>query len=351
MTGGSGSAKQERFYFMANPQYMLDFEKPLRDLEMQLEALTRSSREYHVDVSGEITAIEKKIAATKQEIYSNLTTWQKVQLARHPQRPYSLDYVGAIFDDFQELHGDRCFGDDQALIGGTAFFENKPVMVIAQQKGRGTKDNIRRNFGMPQPQGYRKASRLMQMAAKFKMPVIAFIDTPGAYPGIEAEERHVAEAIAANLYEMSKLTVPVISVVIGEGGSGGALGIGVADRILIFEYAYYSVASPEASAAILWKDRAHASKAAEAMKISANDLKRLGVADEIIKEPFGGAHCNPDKASDALRAALENHLKDLRKLSPKQLRESRYEKYRTIGVFEEPEAEPEEESLPEAAAE
>ncbi len=321
---------------MDKPQHTLEFEKPLRDLEQQLSVLQDTSRQHKLDVKPEIGAIEKKIEATRREIYANLTTWQKVQLARHPLRPYSLDYINAIFDDFQELHGDRRMGDDQALIGGTAFFEGKPVMLLAQQKGRGTRENLRRNFGMPQPQGYRKANRLMKMAANFKLPVISFIDTPGAYPGINAEECHVAEAIAVNLLEMSQLPVPIIAIVIGEGGSGGAIGIGVADRILILQFAYYSVASPEASAAILWKDRSHASKAAEAMKISAQDLYRLGVADEIIPEPFGGAHRNPDQASENVREAISRHLKKLRAFSPKALKTNRYQKYRDIGVIEEP---------------
>ncbi len=321
---------------MDKPQYTLEFEKPLRDLEEQLRILQSTSQKHKLDVKAEIKAIEKKFEATRREIYANLTTWQKVQLARHPLRPYSLDYIHAIFDDFQELHGDRRMGDDQALIGGTAFFEGKAVMLLAQQKGRGTKENLLRNFGMPQPEGYRKANRLMQMAGRYKMPLITFIDTPGAYPGIKAEECHVAEAIAANLFEMSQLPIPVISLVIGEGGSGGAIGIGVADRILILQFAYYSVASPEASAAILWKDRAHASKAAEAMKISAQDLFRLGVADEIIAEPFGGAHCSPDQTSESVREAISRHLKELKAFSPKALKSNRYNKYRAFGVFEEP---------------
>ena len=321
---------------MDKPQYTLEFEKPLRDLEEQLQVLQDTSQKHKLDVKTEIRAIQKKFEATRREIYANLTTWQKVQMARHPLRPYSLDYINVIFDDFQELHGDRRMGDDQALIGGTAFFEGKAVMLLAQQKGRGTKENLRRNFGMPQPQGYRKANRLMKLAGKFKMPLISFIDTPGAYPGIKAEEFHVAEAIANNLIEMSQLPIPIIALVIGEGGSGGAIGIGVADRILILQFAYYSVASPEASAAILWKDRAHASKAAEAMKISAQDLYRLGVADEIIPEPFGGAHCDPDQASENVREALSRHLRELKAFSPKALKTNRYNKYRSIGVFEEP---------------
>ncbi len=325
---------------MDKPQYALDFEKPLRDLEEQLFTLNNTSKKHKLDVRKEIGAIEKKIEATRREIFANLTAWQKVQLARHPKRPYSLDYIDAIFDDFQELHGDRRMGDDQALIGGTAFFEGKAVMLLAQQKGRGTKENLRRNFGMPQPQGYRKANRLMKTAGKFNLPLISFIDTPGAYPGIKAEECHVAEAIATNLMDMSQLPVPIIAIVIGEGGSGGAIGIGVADRILILQFAYYSVASPEASAAILWKDRSHASKAAEAMKIGATDLYRLGVADEIITEPFGGAHRDTELAAENVREAISRHLKELRAFTSKALLIDRYHKYREIGVIEEPKESP-----------
>ncbi len=325
---------------MDKPQYTLEFEKPLRDLEEQLITLKNTSKKHKLDVRKEIGAIEKKIEATRREIFLNLTTWQKVQLARHPKRPYSLDYIEAFFEDFQELHGDRLMGDDQALIGGTAFFEGKAVMLLAQQKGRGTKENLRRNFGMPQPQGYRKANRLMKTAGKFKLPLISFIDTPGAYPGIKAEECNVAEAIAKNLQEMSQLPVPIISIVIGEGGSGGALGIGVADRILILQFAYYSVASPEASAAILWKDRAYAPKAAKAMKINATDLYDLGVADEIVPEPFGGAHCDPKLAGENIREAIFRHLKELRAFSLKALLINRYNKYRNIGVIEEPQESP-----------
>ena len=271
-----------------------------------------------------------------------------MQLARHPQRPYALDYIDAIFTDFQELHGDRTYGDDHALIGGTAYFNRRPIMVLGQQKGRNTRDNIRRNFGMSQPQGYRKAHRLMKLAAKFGIPIITFIDTPGAYPGVDAEERHVAEAIAVNLKTMSRLGVPIISVIIGEGGSGGALGIGVGDVILVFEYAYYSVISPEGCAAILWKDRAHAPQAAEAMKISARDLLRLEIADEIIEEPFGGAHRDAHTAAENLRTAIERHLRELRKISPRNLREIRYRKYRAMGIYGEPGAAEKQTEMPES---
>lgn len=317
------------------PGYTLDFEKPLHALEQQLVNLRKLSEEQKMDVSEEIEAIEKKFASTQKEIYAKLTAWQRVQLSRHPQRPYALDYVKAIFTNFTELNGDRSFGNDQALIGGIAFFEGKPVMIIAQQKGRDTKEKIRRNFGMPQPEGYRKALRLMKMAAKFDMPIVCFIDTPGAYPGVKSEERHVSEAIAINLREMATFKVPVIAIVIGEGGSGGALGIGVADRILILENAYYSVISPEGCAAILWKDRAAAPKAAEALKITSHDLEKLGIVDDVIDEPLGGAHRNPERTIEKVRQAIKKNLEKLSELGKKELVEARYEKYRKMGEYEE----------------
>ena len=316
-------------------KHTLDFEKPLLALEEQLEQLKKISQENEVSMDAEIQAIQLKIQETKERIYKNLTAWQKIKIARHPQRPYALDYIQSIFTDFQELHGDRRFGDDQALIGGTAYFNGQPVMVLGQQKGRDLKENIKRNFGSPNPEGYRKALRLMQMAEKFSLPVISFIDTPGAYPGIGAEERHIAEAIAVNLREMSVLKVPCIAVVIGEGGSGGALGIGVSDRVLVLENAYYSVISPEGCAAILWKDRAKVSEAANALKLSAEDLKMLNVIDGIIPEPLGGAHTNPEACAQAIKTALEEHLKALIPLSETDLLKQRYEKYRAMGLFEE----------------
>ncbi len=258
-----------------------------------------------------------------------------MQVARHPKRPYALDYVAALCTDFQELHGDRQFNDDRALVGGTAFFEGRAVMIVAQQKGRDTKENILRNFGMPQPEGYRKALRLFKLAEKFNLPVLTFIDTPGAYPGVESEARHVSEAIAVNLREMAMLKVPSIAVIVGEGGSGGALGIGVTDRVLIFENAYYSVISPEGCAAILWKDRAHAPKAAEALKLNANSLQDLGVVDEVIPEPLGGAHYAPDKAAAALKYALQKHLNDLVGLDHEKLVDLRYARYRELGEYRE----------------
>jgi acetyl-CoA carboxylase carboxyl transferase subunit alpha len=320
---------------MDKPAYVLEFEKPLRELAKELDGLHQKSLEQNVDLKRELAAIERRIGDAQREIYSNLTPWQRVQIARHPKRPYALDYVGAICENFQELHGDRQFNDDRALIGGTAFFNGEPVMIIAQQKGRDTKENILRNFGMPQPEGYRKALRLMKLAEKFGLPVITFIDTPGAYPGIESEARHVSEAIAVNLREMAMLRVPSIAIVVGEGGSGGALGIGVTDRVLIFENSYYSVISPEGCAAILWKDRAAAPRAAEALQLSAVTLEKLGVVDEVIAEPEGGAHNDPSQAAGALRYALQKHLNDLRAMRPNKLLDTRYERYRHLGVFEE----------------
>lgn len=320
---------------MDKPKHSLDFEKPIHDLQAQLANLQRMSEESEVDVGTEIAAIEAKIEDTRKRIHANLTPWQKIQLARHPQRPYALDYIHAIFEDFQELHGDRRFKDDQAIIGGTAFFKSKPVMLVAQQKGRSTKENLARNFGSPNPEGYRKALRLMEMAAKFKMPIVCLIDTPGAYPGIGAEERHVAEAIAVNIREMSNLATPIIGVVIGEGGSGGALGIAMADRVLILDNAYYSVISPEGCAAILWKDRVHAPRAAEALKITADKLLELGVVDEIVAEPLGGAHIDPAQAANNLQAALSANLAALQKKSGKKLLDDRYAKFRAMGQFAE----------------
>ena len=320
---------------MDRPVYLLEFEKPLRELEKQLDALHQQSLENNIDMSKELATIEAKIETTRREIYLNLTPWQRVQVARHPKRPYALDYVNALCVDFQELHGDRQFNDDRALIGGTAFFEGQSVMIIAQQKGRDTKENIIRNFGMPQPEGYRKALRLMKLAEKFNLPVITFIDTPGAYPGVESEARHVSEAIAVNLREMAMLKVPSIAVIVGEGGSGGALGIGVTDRVLIFENAYYSVISPEGCAAILWKDRANAPKAAEALKLNASSLKDMDVVDDVIAEPLGGAHNDPAAAAAGLKKALIKHLKALSGKATSKLLDERYERYRALGEYRE----------------
>ena len=320
---------------METPAYILEFEKPLRDLGAQLDQLRQQALETNADLSTEIHAIEGKIEAARRDTYSNLTAWQRVQIARHPRRPYALDYVSLICEGFQELHGDRQFGDDRALVGGTAFFNGDAVMIIAQHKGRETKEKITRNFGMPQPEGYRKALRLLKTAEKFGLPVLTFIDTPGAFPGVESEARHVSEAIAVNLREMAGLRVPTISVVVGEGGSGGALGIGVTDRVLIFENSYYSVISPEGCAAILWKDKAAAPQAAEALKLTAGELEKIGVVDEVIPEAAGGAHHDPAQAAAALRYALQNHLNDLRAMPVEGLLQTRYERYRRLGVYRE----------------
>ncbi|MBE34677.1 MAG: acetyl-CoA carboxylase carboxyl transferase subunit alpha [Opitutaceae bacterium] len=320
---------------MDTPAYVLEFEKPLRELAKQLDELRQNSLESNLDLSKEVTAIEMKFEQTRLDIYTNLTPWQRVQIARHPKRPYALDYVEMLCENFQELHGDRQFRDDRALIGGTAFFGGQSVMIIAQQKGRDTNEKIARNFGMPQPEGYRKALRLMKMAEKFRLPVICFIDTPGAYPGIGSEERHVSEAIAVNLREMAMLKVPTMAVVVGEGGSGGALGIGVTDRVVIFENSYYSVISPEGCAAILWKDSAAAPQAAAALKLNAATLQKLGVVEEVIPEPMGGAHYDPEAAGKALDTSLKNHLKELKKLSIPKLLDSRYERYRKLGAYQE----------------
>jgi acetyl-CoA carboxylase carboxyl transferase subunit alpha len=320
---------------METPSYTLEFEKPLRDVARQLDEIRQQSLETNVDRSKETRALEKKIDALQREIYSSLTPWQKVLLARHPKRPYALDYVDMICTGFQELHGDRQYNDDQALVGGTAFFDGHAVMIVAQQKGRDTKEKIVRNFGMPQPEGYRKALRIMKMAERFGLPVLSFIDTPGAYPGVGSEERHVSEAIAVNLREMAMLRTPTISVVIGEGGSGGALGIGVTDRVLMFENSYYSVITPEGCAAILWKDSSAASlaKAASSLKVDADDLEKLGAVEEVIAEPMGGAHNDPAKAAAALKVSLQKHLKVLRALDIETLLEERYQRFRHIGTY------------------
>ena len=320
---------------MEKPQHLLEFEKPIRDLEKQLGHLRELALKNKVGATSEIAAIEAKIEATKRAIYSGLTAWQRVQIARHPQRPYALDYLGALFRDFQELHGDRQFNDDRALIGGTAFFHDRPVMIVAQQKGRDTKENLVRNFGMPNPEGYRKALRLMRLAEKFGLPVICFIDTPGAFPGVGSEERHVAEAIAVNIREMAVLRTPSVAVVIGEGGSGGALGIGVADRILVFENSYYSVISPEGCAAILWKDRAAAEHAANALKLNAAELTRMGIAHEVLPEPLGGAHYDPAAAARTLDESLQRHLDAICELPLETLLEQRYEFFRHLGPYAE----------------
>jgi acetyl-CoA carboxylase carboxyl transferase subunit alpha len=318
--------------------FTLEFEKPIVELEQTLESLQNQAKEQQIDLTPQIKAIEDKLEATKKEIFTNLSPWQRVQLARHPKRPYSLDYLARIAPDFMELHGDRRFGDDHAIIGGLATIGDARVMVIAQQKGRDTKENLLRNFGSPHPEGYRKALRLMQIAEKFDLPVVCFIDTPGAYPGVGAEERHIAEAIAVNLREMMALKTPTVAVVIGEGGSGGALGIGVCDRVLILENAYYSVISPEGCAAILWKDRAAAAQAAAALKLNATELLNLGIVDEVISEPLGGAHKDYDVTAEMLKKTVLKHLDELDKMKTSEMLAARYQKYRKMGVFTHAEA-------------
>ncbi|MBU4375950.1 MAG: acetyl-CoA carboxylase carboxyltransferase subunit alpha [Candidatus Omnitrophica bacterium] len=313
----------------------LDFEKPVVELERKIEELKKFSSGENMDLSDEIKKLEEKLEKAKKEIFENLTPWQRVQIARHPKRPYTLDYISMIMTDFMELHGDRAFSDDKSIITGFAKIDGDKICVVGHQKGKDTKENLERNFGSAQPEGYRKAIRVMKLAEKFKIPIVSFIDTPGAYPGIGAEERGQAGAIAYNLMEMAVLQVPIIIIVIGEGGSGGALGIGVGDKICVLENAYYSVISPEGCAAILWKDRAKASIAAEVLKLTAQDLYGMGLIDDIIKEPLGGAHRVPAVAASNIKKKIIKYLGDLGKLSTKELLETRYAKFRKIGIFEE----------------
>jgi acetyl-CoA carboxylase carboxyl transferase subunit alpha len=312
----------------------LEFEKPLVELENRLLQL-RASEDPEA-VSVEITRLQERLGRMQQRIYASLTPWQRAQVARHPKRPHTLDLFHLLFEDFLELHGDRVFGDDGAVVGGLARFEGESVVVVGHQKGRDTRENIARNFGMPHPEGYRKALRLMQLGVKFRVPILTFIDTPGAYPGLGAEERGQAEAIAVNLREMAGLATPIVCVVTGEGGSGGALAIGVGDRVLMLEHAIYSVISPEGCAAILWGNAAKAPEAAELMRVTASDLLRLGVIDAIVPEPVGGAHRNWNETAANLRAALRDQLWELRSRSGDQLLADRYDRFRRIGVFEEP---------------
>ncbi len=314
--------------------YTLDFEKPLLELEKQIEELKRVSGEKP-DVAKNLRPLEEQLATLRVEIYRNLTPMQRVQVARHPRRPYPLDYVNTVFTDFVELHGDRLYRDDPAIIGGWARLDGISVMIIGHQKGRDTKDNLYRNFGMAHPEGYRKAMRLMRLAAKFGAPVITLVDTPGAYPGLGAEERGQAEAIARSLIEMASLPTPIVTAVIGEGGSGGALAVGLADRVLMLENSVYSVISPEGCAAILWKDASQRERAAEALKITAQDLLKLGVIDEIIPEPPGGAHADPEAAAAALGDGLQRHVGQLRKLKVDKLLKRREEKYLSMGALTE----------------
>ena len=313
---------------------ILDFEKPIEQMAAR-QAELEEALSSNPEIAGELKSLKKLIQETKAAIYSNLTPWQRVQLARHPNRPYTLDYIERIFTDFMELHGDRRFADDPAIVGGFAKLDGRPVMVIGTQKGRNTKENVFRNFGCPHPEGYRKALRLMKVAELARVPIVTFIDTPGAFPGVASEERHIGEAIAVNLRDMFALTVPVVCIVIGEGGSGGALGIGVGNRVLIMENAYYSVITPEGCAAILWKDRAYSEKAAEALHLTAGDLLELGLVDGVIKEPLAGAHRDYDMAAGLVKNALCGALKELRGKAPEVLKTERYEKFRKIAFYSE----------------
>lgn len=312
---------------------ILDFEKPIYELESKLDEMKKFSD--NLDIEKDVLRLEEKVRQLKEELYRDLSRWQRVQLARHPDRPFTLDYIYAMTDSFVELHGDRSFKDDKAIVGGLAQIGNHKVVIMGQQKGRDTKSNVYRNFGMMNPEGYRKALRLMKLAEKFNRPVITLIDTPGAFPGLEAEERGQAEAIAKNLFEMSKLKVPIIVVIIGEGASGGALGIGVGDRILMLENCWYSVISPESCSSILWRSWEYKEQAAEALKLTAPDLLEQGIVDRIIKEPFGGAHKNHQEAADNLKAALIEELNELIKIKPEKLVDNRIEKFGKMGVFTE----------------
>ena len=312
---------------------LLEFEKPAAEIEREIEKLRAKSAAQNLDLSDEIAIMERKLAETRTAIYENLTPWQRVQIARHTQRPFMLDYVSLAFDDFTEMHGDRHIGDDASMPGGFAMLGERKCVVLGHQKGRDTKETLKRNFGSAHPEGYRKSLRLMKLAEKFSMPVIALIDTPGAFPGIGAEERNIAEAIAFNLREMMLLKTPIIAVVIGEGGSGGALGIGVADRVIMMENAYYSVISPEGCAAILWKHRKHAPEAAEAMKLVAPDLMKLKLIDDVIPEPIGGAHHDHAATAVSFREIISKHLDHLCKLDTKTLLNERYEKFRHFGEW------------------
>jgi len=311
----------------------LDFEQPIAELEAKIEELRYVGDDAEININEEIGRLQAKSQALTESIFSNLDAWQISQLARHPQRPYALDYIQRIFGDFEELHGDRAFADDPAIVGGVARLNDRPVMVIGQQKGRDTKEKIHRNFGMPRPEGYRKAQRLMEMAERFRLPVLTFIDTPGAYPGIDAEERGQSEAIARNLYVMAGLKTPVVCTVIGEGGSGGALAIGVGDRMLMLQYSIYSVISPEGCASILWKSADKAADAAEAMGVTSERLKELNLIDDIIEEPLGGAHRNPDETAERLKTRLVDQVEQLSRLPTDQLIAARYQRLMSYGEY------------------
>jgi acetyl-CoA carboxylase carboxyl transferase subunit alpha len=310
---------------------VLDFEKPVYELEQKLDELRRYAD--NPDIATEISRMEKRVHQLQQSIFAGLTRWQRVQLARHPDRPYTLDYIHLMTKGFVELHGDRGFRDDKAIVGGLAWLDSHPVMIIGHQKGRDTKSNIYRNFGMPNPEGYRKALRLMKMAEKFRRPVVTMLDTPGAFPGLEAEERGQAEAIARNLFEMSRLRVPIVVVIIGEGASGGALGIGIGDRILMLENTWYSVISPESCSSILWRSWNFKEQAAEALQLTAPDLKKQGIIDTIVPEPSGGAHRNHARMAEILRGVLLEELKGLSKIKPEKLVEKRIEKFSRMGSW------------------
>ena len=311
----------------------LEFEQPIAELEAKIEELKFLGNDASANISDEIKRLQTKSRALTTSIFSNLSPWQITQLARHPQRPYTLDYISMIFTDWQELHGDRMYGDDLAIVGGMARLEGIPLMLIGQQKGRDTKERVRRNYGMPKPEGYRKALRLMKTAERFRMPVVTLIDTPGAYPGIGSEERGQSEAIARNLFEMSNLAAPVVSVVIGEGGSGGALAIGVCDRLIMLQFSVYSVISPESCASILWKSTDKKEVAADAMGGTADRLKKLGLVDEVLKEPHGGAHRDPQVMAEDIKQSVIKHLTELRNLPVTQLLDARQARLRGLGVF------------------
>ncbi len=315
--------------------FVFDFEKPVVELEKKIDEMRSLSHAGEVDINSEITQLELKAERLREEIYSNLNRWQRVQIARHPKRPYTLDYIEKITGTFQEIHGDRLFRDDASIVSGLAVINNLPIALIGHQKGRGTKQNLYRNFGMPHPEGYRKALRVMKLAEKFNRPILTLIDTPGAYPGLGAEERGQAEAIARNLFEMSSLKVPIVAVVIGEGGSGGALALGVADRVIMLEYSIYSVISPEGCASILYRDATQANRAAEALRLTSRDLLELGIIDEVIPEPFGGAHRDWDTTTSRVKETIIKHLTDLQGIKPDKLVNQRIEKYGKIGFFTE----------------
>ena len=311
----------------------LNFEKPIIELEKKIQELKGFISDKKIDLSSEVKRLEEKLERLKKDTYGNLTAWQRVQIARHPQRPYTQDYINMLMSDFIELHGDRSFSDDQAIIGGFAKIDHRKIIVIGHQKGRDTKENLRRNFGCAHPEGYRKALRIMQLAEKFNLPIVIFIDTPGAYPGIGAEERGQAQAIALNLREMTSIGVPIIAIIIGEGGSGGALGIGIADKVCVLENAYYSVISPEGCAAILWKNGSKAPEAAAVLKLTAPDLLKMGIIDEVIPEPLGGAHTDSERMGQTLKETIRKNLQELNALKKEELLKLRYKKFRGMGAI------------------